>query len=108
MSLKAFVADAGIVIGAFSAIHILTGRALAETGQRIDFVAFIADIAYERSPRLTCLALSDSALCIDAAHHVRLRFVQIIAWQADVAVLRSAVRAAFAVLDGAVEADLII
>ena len=108
MSLKAFVADAGIVIGAFSAIHILTGRALAETGQRIDFVAFIADIAYERSFRFTSIALSYSAFRIDAAHDVWLRFVQIVARQADIAVLGTTFSAAITVLDGAIEAYLII
>ena len=70
VSLEALIADAGIVIGAFTAIHIQAGRALAETCPIIDFVAFIADVAYERSFRLTSLALSYAALCIDAAYHV--------------------------------------
>ena len=108
MSLKAFIADTRIVSGAFSTVYILAGRALAETGQLIDFIAFIADVTYEGSFCFTSLALPNSALRIDAAHDAWLRFVQIVAWQANVAVLSATVRAALAVLDGAVEAYLII
>ena len=108
MSLKAFIADTRIVVGAFSAIDILAGRALAQTGQLIDFVAVIADVTYEGSFCFTSLALPNSALRIDAAHDAWLRFVQIVARQANIAVLSATVRAALAVLDGAVEAYLII
>ena len=79
MSLKTFIADASIVIGAFSAVYILTGRALAKTGQLIDFEAVIANVTYEGSFCFTSLAFRYSTLRIDAAHDTWLRFVQVVA-----------------------------